>query len=67
MAKRLALKTKPTVTVPAKLTPGASRWMLLTCEQGHLIRNIAYGDWTDARRQYERPGATVECARCADG
>lgn len=63
MTRRSALAVE-TASVPARLTPGKSRWMLLTCEHGHLIRNIPFGEWSDARKRFEQEGATVECGRC---
>jgi hypothetical protein len=64
MVKRTKLTRPPSKTVPARVVPGKRRWMLVTCPRGHLIRQVPYGNWTDARRKYE--GATVQCTRCAD-
>jgi hypothetical protein len=47
------------------LQDGAGRWLLLLCEHGHYLRSIPYGEWTDARRKYERKSAHVKCGRCA--
>lgn len=55
-----------TKTVRPILQAGAGRWLMVYCPAGHLIRQIPYGEWSDARRQLERKGATVECVRCAD-
>jgi hypothetical protein len=66
MMKRTGIETKPTATVRPKLQRGAGRWLLLTCEQGHLKAHIPYGDWSDARKKYGRKKATVECWRCFD-
>jgi hypothetical protein len=66
MMKRRGIVRKPTATVPAVLSRGSGRWLLLTCPSGHLKCNIPYGDWSEARRRYGRKNATVECARCLD-
>lgn len=66
MMKRRGIETKPTATVGARLERGAGRWLLLTCERGHLKSHIPFGDWSDARRKYGRKNATVECGRCFD-
>lgn len=52
-------------SVKPKLQAGAGRWLLLMCEQDHLLRSIPYGDWSDARRKYGRKSAMVDCGRCA--
>lgn len=74
MMKRRGIVRRPTVPVPAVLTVPEKvdgkvrgRWMLLTCEQGHLKASIPYGDWSDARKKYGRRNATIECAGCFDG
>jgi hypothetical protein len=50
--------------VPAVLTEGSGLWLLLTCENGHLISQFRHGDWSDARKKYGRANATVLCPRC---
>ncbi len=64
MMKRTGIATSPKVAVGARLQRGAGRWLLLTCEQGHLKSHIPYGDWSAARRKYGRKNATVDCRRC---
>jgi hypothetical protein len=67
MMKRRGIERRPTATVRPKLNHQKGRWLLLTCEQGHLKASIPFGEWVDARKKYGRRNATIECAGCFDG
>lgn len=64
-SKNRAKLKRACATVKPKLQAGAGMWLLLFCEHGHYLRSIRRGEWTDARRKYERKSAHVKCGRCA--
>ncbi len=66
MKGRRIFLNRETVTRPAQLTNSNAMWLLLTCDQGHLIKQFRRGEWTDARKRYGQKNATVLCGRCGN-
>jgi len=64
MAEKRILLNRSTETRPAQLTDSNGMWLLLTCDQGHLIKQFRRGEWAGARKRYGHKNATVDCGRC---
>jgi hypothetical protein len=66
MVRRKKMKTEGRSVRPV-LQAGAGRWMLVTCPEGHLLRSIPYGEWSDARKRLGRKKARLNCGKCLNG
>ena len=61
---RTKLDLSGAVPVQPRLEPGVGRWLMVLCPGGHLLHSVAWGEWTEARKRYERADEVVLCVRC---
>lgn len=59
---KMKLKKTRKVVKPV-FVRGEGQWMMVFCPNGHLLKQLRYGSWTEGQKEIKSKRQT--CARCA--